>query len=273
MQNPTKVHFMVALPCEAKPLVRHFGMSRLMDESTFSIYRKESYTLTVSGVGKTAMAAATAYTFVASGKPAQCVWLNVGVAGHSEYPTGRIYLIHKISDKERRRSWYPPIIARPPCETESLITVAHPETNYTEAALYDMEASAFYETAGRFTSSELVQCLKIVSDNRLVAADSVQPKQIVELIAKRIDLIERLIDQLIEISSGVEVPKSKHLEGFERRWRFSVQQKMQLEMLLQKWALLDLGSAPDPKQLDYLNSGRQVLDYLRGEVDKITLRF
>lgn len=267
------LHFMVALPCEAKPLIQHYQLSRRMDETVFPIYQNSSITLTVTGVGKTAMAAGTAYTYAVFGRLRMGIWMNIGVAGHPEFPIGQPCLVHKVTDWDGDRSWYPPLLSKLPCDTESLITVSRPETVYRQTALYDMEGSGFYGTACRFTTSELVQCFKIVSDNRHFTAESVRAGYVAELVENRIDLIERLVGRQRQLATDLDVPRSEIFEQFTRRWRFSVQQTVQLESLLHRWTLLDPESCPKPEQLDRFDDGRQVLGYLRGKVDRLAMVF
>ncbi|MGH8557888.1 MAG: hypothetical protein ACRESZ_10600 [Methylococcales bacterium] len=267
------IHFMVALSREARPLIKHYHLSRLPDEKAFPIYSNDSISLTVTGVGKTAMAAGVAYTHALSNRSKTSGWLNIGVAGHPDLPVGQACLAHKITDQDRGRNWYPPIIAKPPCCTESLITWSCPQTDYEPVALYDMEASGFYETACRFSSSERVQCFKIVSDNRARPADFLQADQVTELLENRIGLIDRLLEQQKQLAIVPEAPNSERVEQFVRRWHFSVQQTLQLDSLLHRWILLDPNQSPDPDQLDHLKNGRQVLAYLRERVDNLPLLF
>ncbi|MGH9802752.1 MAG: hypothetical protein ACRD82_20485, partial [Blastocatellia bacterium] len=72
----TRIHFLVALRCEAKALIEHFRLAQLTNERAFAIYCNESMSLTVSGVGKTAMAAALAYRYARLADPQTCAWLN-----------------------------------------------------------------------------------------------------------------------------------------------------------------------------------------------------
>ncbi|MGH8549996.1 MAG: hypothetical protein ACRERU_15610 [Methylococcales bacterium] len=271
--HQTIVHFMVALPCEAQPLIERYRLSRLMDEAVFAIYRNDSITLTVSGVGKTAMAAGAAYTHAIFGKPRTACWLNVGVAGHPDFPLGQACLAHKITDRDCGRSWYPPLLMTPPCCTESLVTGSRPETAYVEKALYDMEASGFYETATRFSNSERVQCLKVVSDNRFSPVDSFQAERVADLLEQQIDKVDILLEQQQKLVVAPVEQQAALAERFIRSWRFSVQQTRQLESLLQRWMLLDPHNCPEPEQLTGCKNGRQVLDYLREKVEQLPLAF
>lgn len=267
------VRFMVALPCEAKPLIQYYRLSRVADEPAFPVYRNDSMTLTLTGTGKTAMAAAVAYSHAIFGRSKESVWLNVGVAGHPDLPLGEARLAHKITDRDRNRSWYPPLVDRPPCGTGDLVTCSRPQRAYEASALYDMEAAGFYETASRFSTAERIQCLKIISDNRASPVDAVRANAVSELIENRIELIDDLLAQQSRLGSLLDAPYIERLERFAGRWRFSVQQRLQLQSLLQRWMLLDPDHCPDPEQLAGLKNGREVLSYLREKIDRLPLVF
>ena len=48
------VHFFSALFCEAKPIIKHYDLSKLENLNTFSIYSSNEgdITLTITGIGK-----------------------------------------------------------------------------------------------------------------------------------------------------------------------------------------------------------------------------
>src|SRR5690606_23929873 len=94
MRQPSDplAHFVVALPAEAKPLVAHYRLRRRIGEEAFAVFENDRISLTVSGLGKPATAAAVGYTHVLYGKHKHAVWLNVGVAGHRQAPLGSVWL-------------------------------------------------------------------------------------------------------------------------------------------------------------------------------------
>lgn len=271
--NKRPIYFMVALDCEAKALIQHYRLKRLMTESVFAIYQNQSITLTLSGIGKTAMAAAVAYTAAKFGCANGPFWLNIGIAGHQDLEIGKACLVHKITDAERARSWYPPIIIEAPCSTQALVTCSSPERHYASDALYDMEASGFYEIASRFSNSEFIQCLKIVSDNRARPADSLRPDDIAGMIKDQIGMLDLVIERMdrLPILSGESTLAG--LDGFTDTWHFSEQQRRQLNDLLQRWALLDPERFPDPVQFVGAKSASQVLASLKDKVDGLPLVF
>ncbi|HEX4964287.1 MAG TPA: hypothetical protein VF173_25925 [Thermoanaerobaculia bacterium] len=156
--------FVVALQAEARALVERFNLEPA-GEGPFPVYRGEEAWLIVSGPGKAAAAAATAYLHLFSGGELGRAWLNVGLGGHSARPVGEGVIAHKISDGASGASWYPQLVVDSPRPTVPVLTVERVEEEYSLPWVYDGEAAGFFPTACRFSVAELVHCFKVVSDN------------------------------------------------------------------------------------------------------------
>lgn len=266
------IHFLTALSCEAKPLKAKYHLSRLMTEDAFDVYRNDDITLTVAGIGKTSMAAATAYTHVLFGKHTPGVWLNIGIAGHAAHEVGSGFIIHKIIDQDREKQWYPPLAYRPPCLTESLRTVSSPEYEYAQPELYDMEASGFYETATRFAPGELVQCLKVVSDNSDSSATALRPNHVSVLIERQLEKIDLLLSLQRELAGTLYHANPDLLCVITEQWRFSADQKRQLSILLNRWSILAPNQSLDIDDQSSLTNALEVIRWLRDRVNQLPVK-
>lgn len=158
------LRFVVALQAEARPLVERFGMTAA-GETPFPVYQGENAWLIVSGLGKAAAAAATAYLHLAAGGAPGRAWLNVGLGGHGQRTLGEGVVAHKISDGASGVSWYPQIVIDSPSPTVPVLTVERVEEEYAPPWVYESEAAGFFPTACRFSVAELVHCYKVISDN------------------------------------------------------------------------------------------------------------
>jgi adenosylhomocysteine nucleosidase len=238
------INLLVALPAEAKPLIRHFALRRRSDASPFPVYANDGVSLIVSGVGKLKAAAAASHLSVASGTVPDRAWLNVGIAGDGTRALGEGVLAHSIRDAATRRCWYPPLVFQPPCETTGVLTMDEPASAYPDACSVDMEASAIYATASRFSTSELVHCFKIISDNKANPAHGISAASVERLVARRLDQIEVLVRELSLLAqemARLRMPPSG-LERFLTRWHFTVSERHRLHQLLRCWQLR--GSEP-----------------------------
>ena len=195
MTDPV-VHIVVALPAEAKPIASWFKLNRVNPERGFPVYRQQHIALVVAGPGKANAAAATAYLYACCGFPENGIWINIGICGQADGEIGDIRLAHKISDVSAGRDWYPPLAIKAPCPSASLRTVDQPDLSYRHSDLVDMEASGFYQTACRFTTGELVQTLKVVSDNKETPADRIDAALAYRLIGTALDTLDQLLADL-----------------------------------------------------------------------------
>lgn len=264
--SESSCYFFAALPCEAKPLIEHFKLKKELSVSAFTIYRGANITLTVTGIGKSAMAASVGYTFALFPADALPVIINIGIAGHKHYALGAVFSAQKIIDHDNGRSFYPQLVSRPPCATQLITTVSQAQLNYSADTLYEMEASAFYETAIRFSTSELIQCIKIISDNEHNASTKIKPAQVTEWVKNALPIIASYCQQLTKLARLTQPVDVTEYAEIIRQWRFSSNEKMQLQRLLNKRALLTAD-----KKLDLTDSapatGKDVLNLLRHEVD------
>ncbi|MFQ5995162.1 MAG: hypothetical protein ACE5K1_08690 [Acidiferrobacterales bacterium] len=262
------IHFVVALPAEARPLIDRYRLRRRHAVGPFPVYEAETTALIVSGVGKIAAAAATTYMHGLSGHPNDG-WLNIGVAGHAERELGQAALAHRIIDQATGRSWYPPLVFAAPCETDAVLTVDQPTQTYAQPALYDMEASGFWQTACRFSTAELVQCLKIVSDNAAHPAVNVSADSVQALIEQQLESIECVVRALAALSAELAPLNGDpaELARFLARWRFTATERGRLQRLLTRWHALYPAQSSWCAQLEALASSSEVLRFLEEHLD------
>ncbi len=203
------IRYVVALPAEARPLIRHLDLIRAPAGEP-PIWRGPGVSLVVSGIGRAAAAAAVeslarlddaAESGVggAGGFPDEAAWINVGVGGHRDLPLGEVVLADRVVDAAAAgqrspeahlpRAWCPPLVFEPPCATATVTTVDRPETRYPEDTVYDMEAAGFCAAAARRASAELIQVIKVISDNTAAPPARLTALRVEELIAGRLDTI------------------------------------------------------------------------------------
>ena len=155
-----------ALHCEAKPIIDHYRLKKSHDENAFDVYFGDGMACVVSGIGKVNSAAASAWIAALQANEAALGWINLGVAGTAEADIGDLFLLDKIIDGDSGQSYYPVPVTSSTLRGATCLTLNQPGQDYREDRLFDMEASGFMQTALRFSSAELIQSLKIVSDNR-----------------------------------------------------------------------------------------------------------
>ena len=264
------IAFVTALASEARPLIEHYRMEPL--EGAFRLFGSEGYRLVISGVGRIAAAAATGYLHARAGEAPYGIFLNVGIAGHKSRAPGEIFRAHTVRDAATNAVYYPTFLGFKELESAAVTTVDTTELEFSADSLYDMEASAFYATALRFSTSELVQCLKVVSDNRETSAGgSLSKEHVSELVATHLPIIDRFGAHVLALAAELDplrrAPES--LERFQNRWRFTTSEKRQLSRLLTR--CLALGDPPRPEDYDAVSKASAVLRELDGRARALAL--
>jgi hypothetical protein len=209
-------------------------------------YRSEEAALVVSGVGKLAAAAGVAYLHARTGEAEPAAWIDAGIAGHPERELGEVLLAHTVRELSSNRTWHPTRLGGPELARVEVVTVDAPESRFEVDAAYDMEASGFYPTALRFSSTELVQVVKVVSDNRSSSWTGLRREDVGRLVGSGLDAIEavavHLRELVLELARATASPPE--LDAYRERFRLSVSQQRKLERLLERWRSL----APDAER-------------------------
>jgi adenosylhomocysteine nucleosidase len=263
------INILTALACEANPIIQHYRLKKMAGGLDFPVYSNDRITLIISGMGKFAAASAVGYmqamsTSVADKVPGvatpQC-WLNVGIAGHKHMDVGSALLAHKVSDAAAMHCYYPCFTFDLPCVSADVISVQQPESTYSADAAYDMEALGFCAAAARFSSFELIHCLKIISDNQFVSHEHITKYVGEELIGHQLLVIENLVNQFETLRHAIP---DKHVLSEDYRFltehfRFTVTQKNQLKRLLQRWHVLENTSVAEHLSKYEFNNAKQIL--------------
>lgn len=269
MKHRPEIFIYTALACEAKPLVAHYRLNKESRIQPFNVYCNERVCLTVTGLGKHAMAAGVAYTQALYFGVENPILINLGIAGHRAEAVGAPFIGHKITDIDTGRKFYPVLAYSLPCASAAILTASIPQLNYDHQYLCDMEASAFYETAIRFSTGELIQCVKIVSDNQARPADSLDAKQVIDLIATNIDVLDLLMDELSRLVMPIIPEPDDRFEQLVRSCRFTVTEQSRLKKLLLTWQVL---TDSRPLEIDTalgLRKGKDVLCWLERQIEAV----
>ena len=255
--------WVAALHCEAKPIIDHYRLKKSPAHHVFDVYLKDNMLCIISGIGKTAVAAATAWIGGLNDSNGSITWINIGTAGSAVHTLGTPLAIHKISDSESNRCFYPVPLFSSGLESAHCRTLNQPSTDYHQQMIYDMEASAFFETASRFSSAELVHCLKIISDNPSQQTGR-NKARISELIHTHIDQLASFARSLIELNDQVA-----RLEIKDADWKkflacahFTQTQQIRVNkslrfLLLQQYKIDDLIAQVSDQQ-----SAQKIINYL-----------
>ena len=258
----------VALAAEARPLLAPYRLQGVSGHP-YRICASEQTHLIVSGIGKVAAAAATAYLRALIGDT-PAAWLNIGIAGHGSQAVGTPLLAHKVVDTASSKPFYPTFTAPSPCRTTLLHTVDRVQPAAGDAA-YDMEASGFCEAAQRFATSERIHCLKIVSDNPQSPYQTLNAGKVEALIESQLDTVAQVGEHLRTLSQQLHALHADPpgLAELTARWQFTATQQHQLRGLLARWQTLVPATPAVDDDLLALQRRDEVLAHLKQRLDEV----
>ncbi|NOQ34865.1 MAG: hypothetical protein GQ569_03115 [Methylococcaceae bacterium] len=260
-----------ALPCEAKPFIAHFKLKKSQTPQPFSIYTGERQVLVVAGSGKISMAAAVAYALAKFPAIENPVLINAGIAGHQTAALGELFNAHKITDADSGKNFYPQLITKNTCPSLPVYTVSKPETQYQNDCLYEMEASGFFEIATRFTTAELIQVFKVVSDNQISGIEGINAKKVTEWLALQVEEIAAMIQPLQTLADEQSQSTQRYYADLLERYHFTVSSQHQLKAQLQRWDVLTNHAELDFSTHEFRN-GKAVLQWLNKQIESQTFK-
>ena len=238
------LHFVIATYTEAVPIIKYYKLKQINRITPFNIFvdKNSDVSLIISGIGKVASSSAVSFLYCIFKQKKNSIWINIGIAGFGKGKIGEIFLVNKITDHITKKNYYPSIVFENDIPTLGCQTYEIPNFNYT-SRLHDMELTGFFETAIKFSSNELVQSLKIVSDNNENKIDKNDKKFISDLISKKINTIDILTRKLKKISNSndkdhINPSIINDFAYFTKSFHFTEYQKIELKKNLKKWYAL-----------------------------------
>ena len=264
-----KICWVIALEPEAKPLIDLFDLHPLSNNLNFPVYinPKSGYALVISGIGSSKAAAAATYLKMLFNVQRYVAWINIGIAGFYEEPIGQLFQAIKVYDTARKTSYFPGFRLSKIVKCQTLHTVAQPETKYSEAVLFDMEASGFCEIASMFSCNELVFVLKIVSDTPKSPMSLVSREAITQLIYQNKNKLREIISRIEKLVNDekkrLHVPEEVY-QYFER-YHFTQSNRYRFLQAYKKWK----SAFPDGKLARTLaagNSASELISNLESEL-------
>jgi hypothetical protein len=173
------------------------------------------------------------------------VWLNFGSAGHRDRPAGDVVVAHTVTDVASGERFYPTRLDGPDLDPVEVRTVVRPERVFESDAVYDMEAYGFMAAALRFSTSELVQSIKIVSDNAASTVAAWTCTRVRNLVESRAEEVARAAERYREIARELEplcreeASAKELVEAYRARTRFTTSEARRLKSLLLRLRVLD----------------------------------
>ena len=238
------MNFLVALQPEARPLIDRLKLKKRNGTHPFSVFENETHRLVISGIGRIQAAAATGFLLGQQDGRPQAI-INLGIAGHGSLDLGTAFLANRIFHSREKGIYYPPAALESKISKSGLQTMDAPEKDYPEPIGYDMEAHAFCSIAYQFITRELVQVIKVVSDNPSAPLTDFDPKLATDLLFENLSIVEEISEQLEALEREISMDPDilAILAEMKAKFHFTATQVHQLQRILQQAHAL--GLAPD----------------------------
>ena len=250
------LNIVAALGCEAAPLIEFYKLIKTLDKP-FAFYHSAidfDINLVVAGIGELNMATAVGWLAARSAER-DCVWLNFGTAGHASEALGEYGLIHKVQRDLEERAHYPPLVAEWRGKSFALTSCKAACTDYPANLAVDMEAAAFFKSALKFTSSERIQAIKVISDNPGSGIDQLNASKISALMRPAVADVNHFAQALLNLLPGHQVHSqlTNKLAGLH----YTVAQGRQFNDLLEKARALSISDQQIENLIEPNPAGRQ----------------
>ena len=167
-------------------------------------------------------------------------WLNLGSAGHLNYRIGTVVLPAEVRDSGSDLAFYPTPIIPGNFKRDKLRTIKIPSQKYMQNTCYDMEGYSFCIAASRFSLSDYIQVIKIISDNEQKPVSELTKSSLNNAIASGAEETMNIIEAFLDFAR-VEVSHSEpSLPSINTsRLHFTQSQRIRLSRLTCQMRLLD----------------------------------
>ncbi len=254
--------WVVALHCEAKPIIDFYRLKKSPHHHAFDCYQNDDMQCVIGGIGKISAAAATAWVAALNYQHGSICWINIGTAGAAEQMIGNIFWLNKITDSQSGRHYFPVPTFASGLQSTSCISLDQPSNDYCHTAIYDMEASAFFVTATRFSTAELVHCVKVISDNH-EQQTGYDKSAVSELIYNQLETIDGFVQKLLLLNRqliDLEIA-SEQWQPILEQAHFSLTQQARLKPLL-RFLQNRVGKEALLSSITGLDSSRSIIEKL-----------
>ena len=280
-----RIILVTALKAEAKPFIANYCLKKDMTSSAFPIYHNKNLSLIISGTGKIRSAMA-ATLLLSRQKNDGTLLVNPGICGAaaSISPLSEVFSVHKVTDADTNRDYYPDLYPESVPESRSLFCFSTPvfqtdriEKNIPESALVDMESAGIMEASEHFLFAQQVLLLKIPSD--YLTPKKLDPQLPERLIDSQFSVIHQAIQQQWNALPKEDERLSEILSHYDakgRELRFSNAMNRQLEMDVRfayaqgKNPLISL-AAVSPAENITKEEGKRIFADLRKELRQTVL--
>ena len=224
----------MATSSEAMSLIDLCKVKKIKSLKQTFIYSNHEISLTISGIGKVNAAIGVTQTYYYYNQKNDNIWINIGLAGHKYLKVGDICTINKITDNETKKIIFP-FINKFKMQNQECLSVGIQKKRYS-SKVYDMESFGFYQSAYQYASKELLQIVKIISDNQLESIDFKNKEVVYNIIFNHRKLIKELCSFMLNLKEKFYPTRKEIIENefnnLFTKIKFTFTEREQMKALL-----------------------------------------
>ena len=264
-QNSFKLIIIIALLEEAKPFIKQFKLQK-WENSRLKVYENGSILLVISGIGSDAITIAVGYAAALASSYRRLFWLNLGSAGHRNYRIGSVVLPAEVRDSVSDLAFYPTPIIPGNFKRDKLRTIKIPSQNYLQNTCFDMEGYSFCTAASRFSLSDYIQVIKIISDNEQKPVSELRKNSLKNAISAGAEATIIVIEAFLDFARAEASHPEPSLPSINTsRLHFTQSQRIRLSQLTSQMHLLD-PSFDVFQEIEQHKTSSSVLNHLETQV-------
>lgn len=197
------VYFLTALYYEAKDIICHYKMRKIIGITKFQVFKGENEILIISGTGGIKAIIAATYLLTNFQQNEDDIFVNIGTCGSvkNNFREGEVFLCNKLVDNFSKKAFYPDMLFKNPfnegiLESFSNVVNANIEQNI-EADIVDQEGVFVYEAVSMFFNPQNIYIIKIVSD--MLNSSLVTPQSIERLMREAMPKVYNWLKERVKV--------------------------------------------------------------------------
>lgn len=239
------VYFLTTLYYEAKDIINHYKMKKVIEVTKFQVFKSENELLVISGTGSIKAVAAAVYLLTEFKYSEDDIFVNAGICGAVKNKTsiGEVFLCNKLIDSFSQKAFYPDMLFKHPfkegaLESFSNIVYENMKQNI-EADIIDQEGVFVYEAVSMFLKPQNIYIMKIVSD--VLEPDYVTPQLMKNLMSDNMPKIYGWLEERVKVKFDNEdvmsIKEYKILKALSEKMRLTSAMDMELRKLSRQYKI------------------------------------
>lgn len=239
------VYFLTALYYEAKDIIEHYKMKKIMEVTKFQVFKGENELLIISGVGGLKAIVSATYLLTNFKYKENDIFVNVGICGASKDKAsiGEVFLCNKLIDNFSKKAFYPDMLFKHPFREGTLQSfpkiINGTVDESIQSDIVDQEGAFLYQTVSMFLKPQNIYTIKIVSDN--LNTNSVTPKLIESLMADNMPKVYCWLEERTKLNfynkDIISIEEYKILQDLCENMKFTFSMSIQLKKLFKQYKI------------------------------------